>query len=208
MSALPDPPAKPSATPKTTTLMLQAFADLHRHEVGAEEDFYRTLPFFGTALGIVVGSLAYAAGRLPKWADLTNDRGVWAFVAASILLGLAISEAGCVVLWLSRAVTLRPSKRIGPESALLTRFSELRAHYSRQAGDADERDENLIENMRQVLLDSYASVTPINRAFNQRRYQLRASAASHLMRSLIWALGATTVIFVADKAGYLPKALP
>lgn len=56
-----------------------------------------------------------------------------------------------------------------------------------------------------MLLDSYTTVTPINRGLNQRRYRFRSLASSHLVRSLIWALAATTVIFAADKLGYLPK---
>ena len=59
--------------------------------------------------------------------------------------------------------------------------------------------------MRQTLLDSYTTVTPINRGLNRKRTRFRALASSHLVRSLIWALAATTVIFVADKLGYLPK---
>jgi hypothetical protein len=55
------------------------------------------------------------------------------------------------------------------------------------------------------LLDSYTTVTPINRGLNQRRYRFRSLASSHLVRSLIWALGATTVIFTADKLGCFPK---
>ena len=188
--------------------MLETFADLYRQEVTAEEDIYRTLPFFGTALGIVVGALAYAAGRLPKWSELTTDRGVLAFGAAAALLGLAIIEAACVLVWVSRAVTRRPYQRIGPEPALRARLSELQAYYESQGTAAESQDRELLKDMRQVLLESYTKVTPINRALNARRYKLRARAASHLIRSLIWALLATTVIFAADKLSYLPRVTP
>jgi hypothetical protein len=40
------------------------------------------------------------------------------------------------------------------------------------------------------------------------RYNYRAQASLHLVRGLIWALSATTVIFAADKLGILPKVLP
>jgi hypothetical protein len=206
-------PAQPTSTqspapPGVTALMLATFADLYRQEAGAEEDVHRTLPFFGTALGIVIGALAYAAGRLPKWSDLVTDRGIWAFVAASALLGLAIIEAGCVLVFVSRAIARRDYRRIGPETALRTRLSELQAYYDGQGIVADDQDGELVKDMRQVLLDSYTTVTPINRALNQRRYRFRALASSHLVRSLIWALAATTVIFVTDKLGYLPKVTP
>ena len=52
---------------ETMTAVLAAFADAYRQEVGAEEDVYRTLPFFGTALGIVIAAIGYAAGRLTQW---------------------------------------------------------------------------------------------------------------------------------------------
>jgi len=200
--------ANPPATPETTALLLATFADLYRQEVGAEDDVHRTLPFFGTALGLVLASPAYAAGRLPKWSDLTTDRGKLSLATAAALLGLAIFEAGCVLVWLSRAIARRNYQRIGPEAALRTRLNDLQAYYDEQGIAANKRDGELVEDMRQTLLDSYTAVTPINRGLNQRRYRFRALAASHLVRSLIWALAATTVIFVADKTGYLPKALP
>ncbi len=51
----PTPAPQVSDTPETATLLLATFAELYRHEVGAQEDVHRTLPFFGTALGIVAG---------------------------------------------------------------------------------------------------------------------------------------------------------
>ncbi len=66
----------------------------------------------------------------------------------------------------------------------------------------------MVKDTRQAFVDSCTAVSPTNRALNQRRRRFRALAASHLVRSLIWALASTTVILVADKAGYLPKALP
>jgi hypothetical protein len=188
--------------------MLSTFADLYRQEVSAEEDVHRTLPFFGTALGIVIGALAYAAGRLPKWTDMTTHRGSAAFVLATCLLGLAIIEAGCVLIFLSRAIARREYRRIGPEAALRARLSELQAYYEGLGTLGHAQDAELVKDIQQMLLESYAKVTPINRGLNQRRYRFRSLASSHLVRSLIWALAATTVIFVADKLGYLPKVSP
>lgn len=211
---MPEPPSKPQTDPMapvpphTTDLMLATFADLYRQEVGAEEDVHRTLPFFGTALGIVIGALAYAAGRLPKWSDLTTGHAMIAFGIATALLALAIIEAGCVLVFISRAIARRDYRRIGPETALRTRLAELQAYYDGQGMTGDAQDPELVKDIKQALLDSYTTVTPINRSLNQRRYRFRALASSHLVRSLIWALAATTVIFVADKLGYLPKVIP
>jgi hypothetical protein len=208
---MPDPDetatstSEPSATPETNTFLLATFADLYRQEVGAEEDIHRALPFFGTALGIVIGALAYAAGRLPKWPDLATDRGLIAFVTADLLLGLAVLEAGCVLVWISLAIARRNYQRIGSETDIRARVTELQAYYDRKGIPAEQQDRELLKDTRQMLLDSYAATTPANRDINQRRYKFRARAASHLIRSLIWALSATTVIFIADKLGYLPK---
>jgi hypothetical protein len=168
-------------------MLVSTFADLYRQEVGAEEDVHRTLPFFGTALGIVIGALAYAAGRLPKWLDLPDGwRGKVAFAA----------------------IARRDYQRIGPETALRSRLTDLQAYYEGQGVDVDQRDKELLKDMRLALLESYTDVTPANRDINQRRYKFRALASSHLVRSLIWALAATSVIFLADKLGYLPKVTP
>jgi hypothetical protein len=198
-----------SPTPDTSNFLLGTFADLYRQEVAAEEDVHRTLPFFGTALGIVIGALAYAAGRLPKWTDvLASGHGRIAFWTASLLLTLAIVEATLVLVFISRAISRRDYQRIGPERALRDRMSELEAYYIDQEVSGESRDNAIATDMRQALLDSYTAVTPTNRNLNQRRYHFRALASSHLVRSLIWALAATTVIFMTDKLGYLPKAPP
>lgn len=191
--------------PETTALLLATFADLYRQEVGAEEDVHRALPFFGTALGIVVGALAYAAGRLPKWPDVTTREGLIAFWLASALLAAAVVEAACVLVFLSRAIARRNYQRIGPEAALRAKVAELQADEDEPPALGPLHDRRLASDMREILLNSYAEITPINRELNQRRYRFRALAASHLVRSLIWALGATTVIFMADKLAYFPK---
>jgi hypothetical protein len=200
-----DRPTEPPATPKTSELMLATFADLYRQEIAAEEDVYRTLPFFGTALGVGVAALVYATGRLPELPKLTTHPSIAAFIVAALLLGLSVVEATLVLVWVSRAMARHPYRRIGSEPNLRTRLSELQAYYEAQGTAAEDRDRELVNDMRQALLDSYAAVTPTNRALNQRRYRFRALAASSLVRSLIWALGATTVIAITDKLGYLPR---
>jgi len=191
--------------PETTALLLATFADLYRQEVGAEEDVHRALPFFGTALGIVVGALAYAAGRLPKWPEVVTREGLVSFWLATALLAAAVVEAGCVLMFLSRAIARRNYQRIGPEGALRAKVAELQASYDDPPAIEPQQDRQLADDMREILLNSYAEITPQNRELNQRRYRSRALAASHLVRSLIWALGATTVIFMADKLAYFPR---
>jgi hypothetical protein len=87
-------------------------------------------------------------------------------------------------------------------------MTELETYYEDQGIAGDVQDSEMVKDMRQTLLESYAEVTPVNRSLNQRRYRFRALASSHLVRSLIWALVATSVMFLSDKLGYLPKATP
>jgi hypothetical protein len=160
-------------------------------------------------LGIVIGALAYAAGRLPKISELVTGHGMAAFIVAASLLGLAVIEAVCVLFWVSRAIARRDDyERVGPETAIRARLVELQAYYDTQGVVGDARDAELVKDLQSDLLDSYTAATPANRELNLRRYRFRALASSHLVRSLIWALAATSVIFVADKLGYLPKVIP
>lgn len=209
MSDFPNPPAvgiaQPAATPDTMALLLTTFGEFYRQEVGATEDVHRSLPFFGTALGIVIAALAYAAGRLPKFYDISPYTGRIAFGLSGVLLLLAVIEAAYVLVWISLAIGRRDYLRLAPETALRERFEALRAYHGRQGLTGAPQDAAILQDMREVLLDSYAEVTPVTRRINQERYRYRALASSHLVRALIWALGATTVIFVADKAGFLPK---
>lgn len=202
------PQSAPDATPETTTFLLTTFAEFYRQELGAEEDVHRSLPFFGTALGLVIGALAYAAGRLPKWMALDGWPSTAAFIVSATLLALAVVEASLVLFWLSQAITRHRYRRIGSENSLMLRLDDLRQYYDKQGLAANHQDSALATDMRQALLDSYVTVTPKNRELTQTRYRDRALAASHLIRSLIWALCATIVILVADKIGYLPKVMP
>jgi hypothetical protein len=199
---------EPSPIPETAALLLGTFADLYRQEVAAEEDVHRTLPFFGTALGLVIGALAYAASRLPKWPDLATHQAAGTFLFAGALLSLALIEAVCVLLWLLLAITRRDYQRVGPEPQLHARVTALQAYHERAGATGLETDRKLLRDIQNLLVESYVRATPANRNLNQRRYKYRARASLHLIRSLIWALGATTVIFVGDKLGFLPRMMP
>lgn len=202
------PAEEPKSLPQTTGLLLSTFTDLYRQEVSAEEDVYRTLPFFGTALGVVVAAIAYSGTHIPRWSELTTRPGRLLFLIAALLLFGVIVEAVLVLLFLSRAVALRPYQRIGPEQALRDRVRELQAYYDGRGAIPEGQDSDMLQDMREALVESYASVTPVNRALNERRYKLRAFAASSLVRCLIWALAATILIVVCEKLGYFPRTAP
>ena len=57
---------------KSAGMLLSLFQDVYKQELGAEEDVHRTLPFFATALGLIVTALVFAVPHLPSWPDLTK----------------------------------------------------------------------------------------------------------------------------------------
>jgi hypothetical protein len=199
--------SKSSAKSEITTFMLATFAELYRQEVGVEEDFYRALPFFGTALGVIVAAVVYSASHLSSWFYLSTTSEYGVFIAAAALLLLTMIEALRVVFLLARGVGPHPYGRIGPERPLHDRLNELRAYYEAQGITGEKQDDELVKDMQQVLLESYMAATPVSRAVNQRRFKLRAQAAGGSMRSLLWALLATILIFAADELGYIPKVI-
>ena len=175
MSDFLNPPAvglvQPAATPDTMARLLTTFREFYRQDVGATEDVHRSLPFFGTALGIVIAALAYAAGQLPKFFDISTCMARITFVISGVLLLLAVIEAACVLVWISLAIGRRDYQRIAPETALRERFEALRAYHGRQGLTGAPQDAAILQDTREVLLDSYAEVTPVTHRVNQERYR-------------------------------------
>src|SRR5271169_2082285 len=62
-----DTPELPPLGDKAGSTLLNVFQDFYRQEVAAEEDVHRSLPFFGTALGLIITALTYVATQLPDW---------------------------------------------------------------------------------------------------------------------------------------------
>lgn len=58
---------------RTAAMLLATFQDAYRQEISAEEDVHRTLPFFATALGLVIAAVNYALGQLPGWDVLVTS---------------------------------------------------------------------------------------------------------------------------------------
>ncbi len=212
MSNAPDGPTDEPLPPKTTAFLLATFADLYRQELSAAEDVYRTLPFFSTALGIVVAAMAYGASHLPKWADLALCSQRIAFLLAATLLGLALREGGFVLYWLSSAIRKTDTgsgiPRMPVERNLRDALRERRASLSATGVLMPDLDKVLVEAASEALIQSYIGNNPAARELNKQRYQSRANASRHLIQGLIWVLCATTVIFAADKLSFFPKVTP
>jgi hypothetical protein len=206
---------------KAGTILLAMFQDFYRQELAAEEDVHRTLPFFGTALGLIVAALNYAGSQLPDWATVIKtcsvnhvsfDRGViacaWPATLTAVLLVIS-ALTGVGVLWLLALATKRRNyERVGPERVHLNRARALREYHLAQGLTSDDLDTAVTSDLRDQLLQDFAIVLPINRSVTLQRYKLRARAVAYLLWSLFIALVATIIILMTAKTGLLMRGLP
>jgi hypothetical protein len=222
-----EPPPEPRAVTelpplgdKSAAILLTMFQDFYRQELNSEEDVYRTLPFFATALGLIIATLNYSASQLPEWVTFTKICGLpsnnaheilkwfgcgWPAILASVLLALVIFFSIGVLWFLASATKRRNYERVGPEGAHLTRTQALHEyHHARGLADAS-LDNAVLADLREQLLNDYSEVVPLNRNLNLQRYRSRARAVSFLIWSLFIAVAATILIVVTSKFGLMVK---
>ena len=198
------------------------FQDSYRQEVGAEEDVHRTLPFFATALGLIVTAINYAASQLPPWAlvaqacrtasgaeRVSSAVGCgWPLVLTALLLAVsALLSVGVLVL-LALATKRRAYERVGPEDKHVERARGLRDYHEGRGLESSALDLSVSLDLRDQLLDDFAQVIPVNRTLNLQRYKLRARAVSWLLWSLLSALLATILSVVMTKLGFSANIAP
>ena len=198
------------------------FQDSYRQEVGAEEDVHRTLPFFATALGLIITAINYAASQLPRWALVTRACRTasgaervsaavgcgWPLVLTALLLAAsALLSVGVLVL-LALATKRRAYERVGPEDRHVERARSLRDYHEGRGLEGPALDLAVSLDLRDQLLDDFAQVIPINRTLNLQRYKLRARAVSWLLWSLLSALLATILSVVMTKLGFSANIAP
>ena len=198
---------------KTSAALLPMFLDFYRQEVAAEEDVHRTLPFFATALGLIVAALNYVAGQLPAWPKVrsacpaalswTVVQCAWPVFLAMFLLTVAALLAGTVLVFLYLATNRRGYERIGPEPAHRRRALELRAYHMARHVENDDLDVAVSRDLRYQLVEDLAAVIPINRRLTLQRYKWRARAVTGLLLALLCALAATMSMTAVSKSGFL-----
>jgi hypothetical protein len=204
---------------KIAGILLSMFQDVYRQEIGAEEDVHRTLPFFATALGLIITALVFAVGHLPSWAELTKScpasRGIdrwfacrWPVLISDALLAVAICACFGVLWYLAAATKRQGYERVGPEEALFARARELQAHHSGLGLTDTVLDNAVAASLREQLLEDYAEVISLNRSLTLQRYRLRARAVSFLLWSLFAAVAATIFLIVTAEFGLMKVTPP
>jgi hypothetical protein len=212
-------PELPPLGEKTASVILGLLQDLYRQEVGAEEDVHRTLPFFATALGLIVASLNYSATQLPSWSVVVGACSAaeppvltwsvvpcaWSALLAGACLVIVMCLSVAVLVFLGRATRKRGCMRIGPEPNIIDGTRQIHAHYVGQG--AVDVDTLVVVSVREQPLEPLARAAASNREATQERYHFRALAVSCLLWSLFFALLAATLIVVTAKFGVIKASL-
>jgi hypothetical protein len=209
----PEQAELPPLGEKSASVLLTILQDFYRQELGAEEDVFRTLPFFATALGLIVASLNYSAGQLPSWSAMRKSCGVsdlshvgWQIVPCAWSVGLAflclffvLVLSTAVLFHLALATQVRDYMRVGPEKDLVAVTRQLHAYRFGAGLTGDKLDAAVGNDVRAGLLDPIATAVEANRATSARRYRYRARAVVCLLWSLFFALLGTTLLSISTK---------
>jgi hypothetical protein len=207
------PAGPPPLGEKTAAVVLALLQDFYRHELGAEEDVHRTLPFFATALGLIITALNYSATQLPSWNAVVEKCGrsgsakiIWQIIPCAwplLLAGVSFSIVAAfstAVLWLLVSATRRRSYiRVGPESAIVALTHERHRHYVDAGLIGEGLDATVAADLRQRLLVPVSQAVEANRQVTAERYQHRARAVWCLLWSLFFALVGITSVIVYTK---------
>lgn len=191
----------------TTGLLLDLFVARYQQEIAAEEDVFRTLPFFASALLVEAAGAGYVAQNLP----CTLIAGLFAAPArmgatglAAVLLGVAVLAAACLtataMILLLRATRGMVQLRPADEAQILAWV----ARQSRLPARLSQPELDLAMPLRRALVRNLAEVTPGTRARNRERYRLRAQAAQCLIGSLLSSFTVAVAIFLFRLGGVFP----
>lgn len=163
-------------------------ADSYRREIEAEENVWRSLPFFAATLALQFTGLAQAR----DW--LLAMQGTAALVAIGLLV-LAGGSTALGLLFLAQSIAPAEFRYLSREAELLRHAGALR-EQERAAGRADpEASAAALASFRATLVAQYAMAVDHNRAINRRRATRRTRAALAILCSvlLVTALVALTL---------------
>ncbi len=193
------------------------FQDIYRQEINAEEDVHRTLPFFATALGLIITALVFAASHLPSWDVLANTKSCngtaiidwgwfacrWSVLMSEVFFAISICAIFGVLFYLALATRRHGYERVGSEAEQLDFARKLQAYYIDLDFTGADIDGAVAADLRGHLLDKYVEAIPPNRDLTLRRYRHRARAVSFLLWSLFAAVVGTILLMVTATFGLM-----
>lgn len=171
--------------PRTAEHLERIFAEAFKREFDQEENVARTLPFFATALGTILGSV----GLLRSVMDPGKEGVSSSVVGTSMVAALVACCLVIAALWLA---TRQQRTRIPAGERDMLRYAVELTAYNASDGQPDA-DLRTLHEVRTIHLGQLASATEAIRRSNQRRSSYRFVALSFLslgLMSILLALGA------------------
>jgi hypothetical protein len=171
----------------------EVFREAYRHEIDADENVARTLPFFTATLALAASLFGYVTLKLPSLA--------WTPLSITLYLLLAVGAVGLAgVLWtLFEAVRARQYLILPKESLQSEWTDNLRAFFRDQGLTPKTIDLRVVAELRDQMLVEYAKATEHNRAVNARKLNARAVGLTLLVGVLTIAFLMIAIMFVAER---------
>ena len=166
----------------------RTLADSYKREIEAEENVWRSLPFFAATFALQFAGLAQAR----DW--LLAMQGTTALVAI-VLLVLAGGSTALGLLFLAQSIAPAEFRYLSRETELLRYAGALREQERAAGREATEASAAALASFRATLVAQYAMAVDNNRAINRRRATRRTRAALAILCSvlLVTALVALTL---------------
>lgn len=161
----------------------RTFAEAYRKEVDAEENVWRTLPFFAATLALELAALA----QVRDW--VAGTRG-WVLAAGEAMLAVAGLMTMAAIAALAMSVRSADFRRVAPEVGLLDFVVTGAGATSNLDGDA-ERDAGprVLLKVRGQLARQYADAVNHNQAIIENRLKWRTRAGLATLTSVLSVLG-------------------
>lgn len=166
----------------------RTLADSYKREIEAEENVWRSLPFFAATFALQFAGLAQAR----DW--LLAMQGTTALVAIGLLV-LAGGSTALGLLFLAQSIAPAEFRYLSRETELLRYAGALREQERAAGREATEASAAALASFRATLVAQYAMAVDNNRAINRRRATRRTRAALAILCSvlLVTALVALTL---------------
>jgi len=160
-----------------------------KREFEQDENVVRSLPFFATALGLVVAIFTQIAPRITGLSPVAGYvAGLLLVLAAAVFLG---------ILWcLFQIVRAREFKIPPDEEALVAWARDLVEFYQDRRHTKSKAAEIALNEARQVMVNAYAQAAVDNRKSNRHKFRYRALGFTFLVSLVALASGAVGVIFI------------
>jgi hypothetical protein len=157
-------------------------AEMYKREVDADEAVIRSLPFFATALGLVISAIGIFFSKLTI---IRFD--VWG-VLVDVMCVAIIIFMYITIIFLYLTVKPRAFAFLPSEVILRRGLIDLKEYYQSASNTgiismtADEIDKAAIRDFREeIMIDTYANASAIVRGSNVIRVKARAVALKYLI---------------------------